>query len=386
MSSSPFRFSSSLARAQAIRIHRGLGVAACAFWLLQATTGILSVFHWELEDSLISSLRKPTDLQAIQLRLAALAPPHSGKSISMIWTTAGLPDRYDVWVEDERGGPTAVIRIAGDGQVLRRKTQGSHDFFSYVIELHQSLSAGKHGRWVVGLSGILLISNLLLGLRGALPKPGRWKAALWPRRGPSRHTRPYGWHRALGLWFAIPALVLFSAGVGLAYKDGIGWIIGAHAPSMPAELRTTNKAVDFASAVEAAFKAAHSQRLTEVEMPRAEDATYRIRVLGPGELRRAVGTTTVFVSASTGAVRGIFPPSSQPLSQRFINTLYSIHTGEAGGWPGRLLVLAIGSWLATMIILGLRMRSARRKNLCAKSSAKAASPSPPFLQSDGPPG
>lgn len=375
MSSDLFRVSRWFTRPRAIRIHRWLAFAACTFWLIQATTGILSVFHWELEDRSVSSVWKPTDLHAIELRLVALAPAKSGKRVSMIWTTAGLPDRYDVWVEDELGGPTTVVRIAGDGTPMRAKPESSHNFFSYVTELHQSLLAGKRGRWIVGLSGILLISNLLLGLRAAWPKQGRWRAALLPRAGPSLHARLFGWHRILGLFFAIPALVLFSAGAALAYKDGISSLIGAHAPSMPPQPATTSKSISFTTAVEAAFRAAHAQRLTEVEMPTSDDSTYRIRVLGPGELRRAVGTTTVFVSAGTGAVRGTFPPSSQPVQQRFINTLYSIHTGEAGGLPGRLLVLTIGTWLATMIALGLQMRSVRRKAMASKRSGKVAAAS-----------
>ncbi len=151
-----FRVSRWLTRPRAIRIHRWLGLAACTFWLIQATTGILSVFHWELEDKSVSSVWKPTDLHAIQLRLEALAPPKSGKRVSMIWTTAGLPDRYDVWVEDEPGGPTTVVRLAGDGTLLRAKPESSRNCFGYVTELHQSLLAGKRGRWIVGLSGIAI--------------------------------------------------------------------------------------------------------------------------------------------------------------------------------------------------------------------------------------
>lgn len=359
-----------LTRRAAIRIHRWLGIAACAFWLLQAVTGMLSVFHWELEDEMISSVAKPTDLRAIQRTLDALAPPHSSKTVSMVWTTAGLPDRYDVWVADAGARSTAVVRIAGDGQVLRRKQEGDGNFFSYVSQLHQSLGAGKYGRWFIGFSGILLITNVLLGLRGALPKKGLWKAALQPRSDGSRRTRLFSWHRALGLWFTIPAVLLFSVGAGLAYKDQIGAVIGAHAPSVAPEPKLASQAIELAAAVEIAFKATHSERLTAVEMPTAENAVYQIRVLGSGELRRAIGTTRVFVSANDGAVRGVFPPSSQVLPQRFINTLYSFHTGEAGGLAGRLLVLAIGCWLATMIVLGLSMRNARRRN-ASKGSVSA---------------
>jgi uncharacterized iron-regulated membrane protein len=333
----------------------------------------LSVFHWELEDASVSAAWKPTDLHAMEARLDGLAPPGSGKQVSMIWTTAGLADRYDVWVKDSREGRTSLIRIAGDGTVLRVRDSGSRNVFAFVIELHQSLLAGKRGRWIVGLSGLLLISSLALGLRSAWPKEGRWRAALWPKKGRSPHGRLLGWHRSLGLVFALPALVLFAAGTALAYKDSLSPIIGARPPTMAANPSTQFRSTGFENAVEAAFAAAHTRRLSAVEMPADEDATYRIRVLAPGEHRRAFGTTTIFIDARSGAVRGVFPPFSQPIGQRLINALYAIHTGEIGGPAGRLLVLAVGAWLMTMLVLGLRMWLLKTRNSAKSLGSGSAS-------------
>lgn len=389
MSLGKLRVNLHLTRLRAIRIHRWVGLLACAFWFIQAATGLLSVFHWELEDLSISSLRTATDLPAIQARLEELVPANSRRRISMIWTSAGLPDRYDVWVEDEAGGPASKFRIAGDGTVLRMKTAGTQNFFDYVVELHQSLLAGKRGRWIVGLGGVLLISNLLLGLRAAWPTRRRWRAALLPRRTASAHGRLYSLHRALGLMAALPALILFAAGTSLAYKDSLSAMIGAQAPSMVPQPSSRDRSrIGFAAAVEAAFAAAHTRRLTAVEMPTDEDATYRIRVLGPGELRRAIGTTRVFVDANTGAVRGISTAASQGVPQRFINGLYTIHTGEMAGLAGRLVVLAVGTWLLTMIVLGLRMWRGRVRHLSTTRSeptdGQLDSAAEPFLQSPGP--
>jgi uncharacterized iron-regulated membrane protein len=40
-----------------------------------------------------------------------------------------------------------------------------------------------------------------------------------------------------------------------------------------------------------------------------------------------------------------------------------VHTGEAAGPLGRLLSLAFGSWLLTMLVLGIGLWSARRRKL-----------------------
>lgn len=42
-------------------VHRYLSLAVLAIWLVQAITGSLSVFRWELDDSSIRTASVPTD-------------------------------------------------------------------------------------------------------------------------------------------------------------------------------------------------------------------------------------------------------------------------------------------------------------------------------------
>lgn len=79
-----------------VKAHRWLSLAFAAFWLLQAVTGALIVFHWEIDDATLSGIHCPTDLAAIERRIASLAPPGSGMRATSLWTSAGAPDRYDL--------------------------------------------------------------------------------------------------------------------------------------------------------------------------------------------------------------------------------------------------------------------------------------------------
>jgi uncharacterized iron-regulated membrane protein len=344
----------------AVRLHRWLGLVAAIVWLLQAATGIASLFHWELEDLSVSSVARPTDLQAIEARLQALAPPGSGRKVTSLWTTAGLPDRYDVTIEEAAGGARTAVRIAGDGSVLRVKPKAERSVFDTIVLLHQKLLLGDTGSWIVGLSGTLLLTNILLGLRAAWPRRGQWRQALLPsRRGP-RAARIYALHRALGLAAALPFLIFFAAGTTLVFEGGVSKLVGAKSPSLPA-LAPDGRDVGFARAAAAAMRALDARKVTMVALPEADDATYRIRVLAPGEMRRAYGTSTVLVAATDGSVRGTFPASSAPAGKAFVDSLYAIHTGEILGLTGRLLAFCAALWLATMTILGLMLWSARRR-------------------------
>jgi len=100
--------------------------------------------------------------------------------------------------------------------------------------------------------------------------------------------------------------------------------------------------------------------LVSVGFPSGADATWRLRVREPGELARAYGKSQVFVDANDGRVVGVFPESEAPPGRAFMDSLFAIHTGEAGGTPGRFLSLLTGLWLATMVILGLILWARRR--------------------------
>jgi uncharacterized iron-regulated membrane protein len=243
---------------------------------------------------------------------------------------------------------------------LRQKPKSERSLFDTIVLLHQKLLLGTFGSWIVGLSGTLLLTNILLGLRAAWPRRGQWRAALLPpRRGP-RAARLYALHRALGLAAAAPFLIFFAAGTILVFEGGVSKLVGAQSPSLP-PLAGDGRDVGFARAAGAAMRALDARSLTMVAFPDEKDATYRLRVLAPGERRRAYGTSMVLVAAADGKVRGIFPASSAPRGKAFVDALYAIHTGEILGLGGRLLALCAALWLATMTILGLMLWSSRRR-------------------------
>lgn len=337
-------------RRRLVTLHRWLGLGAALFWLIQAITGVIILFHWEVKDNAFAGAHRPTDLAAIERRIDALAPAGSEAKIGSVWTTAGLADRYDINMTGADGISRAV-RVAGDGTVLNSKGPGDGHVLDTAVGIHHTLLAGDLGDWIVTISGLLLLSNLIFGIVAAWPPRGRWRTALTPVNKGPLVARFYGWHRAIGLWVAIPAIVLVGAGTLIKFEDGLGPLIGAESVSLP-PLAPAGPAVGFATAARAALGAIPGSTLTAVSYPKEDDATYRIRVLAPGEIRRAYGASVVMVDANTGAVRGTFPIAEAEPRRAFITALYPIHTGEAGGTIGRVLTGLIGVWLATMIVVG----------------------------------
>src|SRR3546814_11445931 len=111
-------------RNRMLTVHRWLSLGAAGCWLLQAFTGILIVFHWEITDAALSDIHRPTDLAAIERRIDTLAPAGSGGRMSAIWNTAGAGDRYDLYYA-AAAGESRSARIAGDGTILDRPREGA---------------------------------------------------------------------------------------------------------------------------------------------------------------------------------------------------------------------------------------------------------------------
>ena len=343
-------------RRRLTRYHRWLGLGAALFWLVQALTGMAIVFHWEMSDAALADVHRPTDLAAIERRIDVLAPPGSGAKPQSVWTSAGFPDRYDISV-DAADGSSKSVRVAGDGSVLRNGGDGG--ILDLLVEVHHNLLAGTTGDWIVGISGLLLVTNLGFGLVAAMPRPGQWRRALTPSsKGPAA-ARLYSWHRALGLWALLPMLALAGTGTLLKFEDGVGALVGAEDVALPAN-PPAGPPVGFAAAARAALGAIPGSTLTAVKFPAADDATYRVRVLAPGEIRRAYGASVVLVDANTGRVRGLFPIADASPARTFMSALVPIHTGESGGLAGRFLVLALGLWLTVMIVAGVLLWQKRR--------------------------
>lgn len=341
-----------------VTTHRWTSLAALCFWLLQAVTGVFAVFHWEIDDAILAGAHRPTDFSAIERRLAAVAAG-SGQRVGSMWTSASGTNRFDVYLDDR------VVRIDGAGNILRTRPDGQRfangGFVGTLVVIHQSLLAGQRGKWIVGISGVLLLSNLILGIVAAWPRSGQWGRAIRPLTSGARVARLYSWHRAIGLWLAFPALFLVAAGVLLAFEGFTERVLGAPAVESPSEPATAPQRVGMAAAIETALARYPGAEVSGIGFPSADDATWTITVRQRGERRRAYGKTRLFISAIDGRIVTDFNAVTAAPSRRFVNFLFPFHTGEMGGTPGRIVIAAIGVWLIAMIFLGINLWSTRRR-------------------------
>ncbi|RAK60214.1 hypothetical protein DJ021_10580 [Phenylobacterium hankyongense] len=347
--------------------HRRLGLLLAGLWALQAITGVMLVFHWEIDDWTVAGPARALQPAAFERSLVAIEAAHPGRSVSAVYGSAGRPDRYDV-ILDGAGGHNDVLRLDGGGEVLRMRPSNYDPVhmgvFQVATYLHQTLFAHQRGTWFIGLSGLVLLIDVLIGVKLAWPVGGRWAAALLPRPRADARAIAFAWHRAAGLWLALPATLLFAAGVLLAFEDPLaGWFDDARPPPTAASAASEPALgpVTFATAAHVASARYPGAALWAVEWPKADAPWYKVELRQAGEPRRAAGVTSVYVSSRSGRVLADYDAFRTPLKTRVWDALYAVHTGEIAGVAGRVLALVVGASLFCLTLLGVTLWWVRRR-------------------------
>ena len=343
------------------KFHRILGLCVAVFWLIQALTGVLLTFRQEIDNALVSGPRSAVNTGALGRRIESIQ--QAGGRVTSLWVTDFGVDRFDLRYTDSHGAER-LMRVDGAGEDLRdglgNAPLGNGGFFRTLTTIHTTLLLGDAGEWIVAASGLLLISNLVVGLKLAWPRAGRWKQAFsWPA---TRNTtaRVYGIHRVVGLWIGIPLLILFAAGFALCFDDGLERALGVERLPPGGAATVSGVGVSPARALDVALARYPGSTLTALSMPTAAHGWYRVRVRAPGELKRMYGTTTVFLSAATGAILLEYPASVAPMARFLYDAIYPLHTGEMGGLMGRSVLAILGIALLAMGAYGIRLWLARR--------------------------
>lgn len=354
------------------KIHRYVSLGLAAVWLVQALTGVLMVFHWELDDALVAGEHRPVapvDVAAAAVRVQREYP---ASTVTAFYATAGAADRFDIYLDNPQGN-TDIVRVDGSGRTLVARPL-DYDYrraglIQAAIVLHQTLFAGEAGKTFLGVSAVFLLTNIVMGLMLAWPRRAEWRRALLPRTSRVRIANVFAWHRAAGLWLALPALCLITAGMLVAFEDPLDELLGTGASPVALAGVHSSRVDSLTTATVAPMVAMQTamQRFpaavpTSMRMPGKESPWYQVRLKQPGEARRVYGQTAVFVSADDGRIIAVNDALQASRTQRFVYALIPTHTGEILGNPGRLLAMAVGLWLLTMLVLGVTLWSGRRRS------------------------
>jgi uncharacterized iron-regulated membrane protein len=408
-------------RAVLFWIHLAAGVTAGAIILVMSATGVALTYEKQVIRWADAKTYQPITASATAqltadslLALASAAKP--GVPPTSITFRADPTDPATVSF-----GQAGVLYLnPGTGQLLGPGNTTARAAFRSLTNWHRWL-AGEgpnraRGKAITGACNLAFLILVLTGMVLWLPRTITWlklRGVLWFRAGLSAKAREFNWHNVLGIWSALPLIVIVASGVVISYpwagdlvyrafgetpppraaggppatapsRGALTASQSAERPAMQGDDRTEAR-VESRAPLHAMLAAATplmpEWKSVTLQLPKPDAATASI-TLDRGTGGQPQHRATVQVSTASAAVTKFQPFDSLSAGRRARNVLRFAHTGEVLGLTGQTLAglvsLASVVLVYTGIALALR-RAARALSRRREGSqpTPASNPSPP---------
>lgn len=374
-------------------LHRWLGIAIGLLLAMQGLTGALLVFHREFDQAGVA-LHDGASLPASEL--FGIATRTAGHRIERLNSSGDDPRLIEARFVDAAGAPRMLLMEASTGRVVGEREREPETPFTgsawrWVMRLHVALTMGLYGELAIGLAGIVLFTMIVSGLCIAWPRRRMWRAIFAVSAWKSSVQKFYGWHRAVGLVASLPIAVYTVTGLYMVFDHSIAPLVGVQSPytavaghtMVEAGAAGPEPAIGPDEALTIAREEFPGGRLVSLIPPAGNPGHYVVRLRQPGDPRSWAGRATVMLDGETGFVLARYNPREVGAWGWIDDRVYPLHTGEMGGFTGRLLTVLAGlappTFFVTGILLWWRKGASKRRKRASKAVAGAPplTPQPP---------
>ena len=368
-------------RRKILTVHRWAGLTLGLVLAWMAITGAMMVFRVQL-DPLANPGLLTTPICTDRVPLDALADAaraaHPVGRIDYIRVLGG--DRQPTLIRFANKDTVYLNPCTGTVLGMQNRYGG---LFGTIELLHRLQFLG-FGHWITGVSAIIFVVVFAVG--GILVW---WPHSLRALKGALRFNtrltgrgRSLNRHRTIGVYVSL--IVMTSALTGLPqafdwYKNGVYRIAGSPPPEAPPKASESSEAP---LPMETFWR--HVQTLsphpreTLLHYPLKSDDPVEIYIIGR-DAPHANARTYLFLDPHTDAVLRYTPYNQSSLGHRLYFWTLSIHTGQAGGVIGQLLLL--GGALSVPYLAYTGIGSYLRRKFKTSTSAPAKSIRPSALPS-----
>ncbi len=306
------------------------------------------VFRPEIEAALspkVAATGARADLDAAVAGVLAANPSYK---LTRVLLPSPPRNTFVLTVESDKKNSRRIVVDAGTGQIVGEL---SLPWLDGIVDLHHNLFAGRTGRQVVGVIGIILFLISASGLLLSLLRRPSWKVLIAVRASRPRSRFYYELHRATGLWaYAFLTLLSFT-GIALGLPDAFRAVLGKAAPILKPKRAADQSLRSLGDYVRAAETAAPEAQLTELRIPKSPKDPLTIRFRESSDFGTA-GRNEVAMDA-TGRVLGVRRQSKQPSGVRVQESFTPIHYAEFGGIAVKILWSLAGIAPSILFVTGL---------------------------------
>lgn len=352
----------------AARIHRWAGLTIGLILAISGLTGSYLAFYPEIERAAISPLRSSAGIQAesyeaVYQAFTAVGSPERGR-----WNIEIPPDGGVITARfSERGSPNRMVSLDPVSLEVMRDVHWGNTVSTWIYELHYRLLMGRSGATVMGVLGLAVLAMVFAGIvlwwRSGRTARSRLK---YDRRG-TGERKLYDFHRLLGLGSAVLLVVSVATATAMNLPDQFRPMLTAFSPMErlpdPQSGESENRkriSIDHAMAI--ARAELPDADIRWVQVPNSETAPYLIRFWQKGEPSFRFPKSYLWLDQYDGSVLAVRHGPQGTATNRILDWLYPLHSGQAFGLFGRFVVALLGLVPAILFVTGLirwRRKSAR---------------------------
>lgn len=358
--------------------HLCVGSVASLIILMMSVTGVLLSYEhqirtWSLsrqyEISPDNEKRERLPLEAIfSLTNSYLIENKIDRKVAGVIISSSATDPYRVSL----GKGNYLFVNPFTATILGDHKQGPHDFFDLVWRWHRwfNLSGDSvaTGRAVTGAANLGFLFLILSGLYLWLPKIINWRALrtrlLFNTNAMKvSRARDYNWHHVLGIWSAVPLIIIIATATVFHYtwaSDLLAWAAGKPDTSVSDHQQKKPLITSYSKhkSLDELFLRAQQQlplwNRIQISLPSEVGAPVRF-IIDQGNSRQPQKRHQLMLHASSGEVTSWIPFSSKPRVSRWRSYSRYLHTGEVYGWLGQTIAAMVSLTSVIMVWTGLAL-------------------------------
>jgi uncharacterized iron-regulated membrane protein len=354
-----------------LKVHLWLGLSLGLILAVIGLTGSVLVFWREIDQALNSSLYQASasagPIKSIDEMMAAAESAAPAGWVST-WSDAptNSAENYLFGFSYQQAPPAPEeaesLTIAVDpytAQVVDRRVF-YHDwnpfkssFVGFFFKLHYALFLGEVGVTIVGVLAVFFLVSVVTGMVLWWPSKGQWRRVLTIKRRASPERFNHDLHQTAGFYSLIVMLWLLVSGVYFNLPEQFKALIEAFSP-VTADIKLDNP-LKAETLMEQALQQAkqiypHANWHYFVIEPSLFTSCYKdIESLKSYVLDQGC----VVFNRHDGQVLQIKDPAHGTIGDTLIEWQWPLHSGQAFGWTGRILVFIVGLICPLLFVTGL---------------------------------
>ena len=372
--------------------HLGCGVAVGLVVLMMSVTGVILTYERQLlarADSRAYYQQPDSNAERISLnkliQIGHQVPDFKPTNLT-VYSNPAAP------VELRAGRQNKLFLNPYSGEIYPLRSEMLDNFFSLVTRWHRwfALSGENRawGRMVTGVSNLGFLFLIVSGLYLWLPRTFKWtafKMRLWFSTTPNSAARDFNWHHVLGIWAAIPLLIIVPSAVvfNFTWANNLVYTLAGEAPPQRGGRVTgENNQVESAPLISSVrnydgYLQTASETIRDwqsISIALNNESTITIAV-DTGNGGQPQKRQSLNLDATTNAVVSSSSFSDLSAGRQARSWLRFLHTGEALGWLGQTIAGLASLAAVVMVWTGLALAWRRLRRNLIKPARVSPAPS-----------